>query len=146
MPYKFYRVKNHVATAPAITICWHPITNCDIQNSASTLYQRVAIIVLSLTNLALALFSAIKMPALSIQMAKYSQNDTTVASAINVYPWNKAHVSDSLCACKIYMIQWYSPISVRPATMAYRSMPCRPLWTTESPVGCVCAAQISPNI
>lgn len=91
-------VKNHDATAPAITICWHPITNCVIQNIASTLYHRVTLIVAFFTYFADVLFSIFKSPELSIQIAKYNHNPTTVTNAMNVCKnqsdWHEHQVLD----------------------------------------------------
>lgn len=58
--------------------------NCDIQNNVMTLYQRVTLIVESLTYLALVLFSMVNSPELSIQMAKYIHNPTSAVRAISV--------------------------------------------------------------
>lgn len=81
---KMNLVKNHVATDPAMTMCWQPITNWVIQNNANKLYHRVTFIVAFFTYLAEVLFSTFNSPELSIQMAKYNHKPTTTTNAMKV--------------------------------------------------------------
>lgn len=80
-----FLVKNHVPTAPAITICWHPMMNWENQNSPKRLYHLVTIMVGSFTYFTLWLFPTDNVPELSIQMLKYTHKDISIANDTNVY-------------------------------------------------------------
>lgn len=80
-----YRVKNQVATAPAMTMCWQAITNCVNHSMAKMLYQRVTFITPFFTYSAFVVFSMVRNPALSIITEKYSHVDMIITKNTSVY-------------------------------------------------------------